>query len=457
MITRKINTSKILPKWELNVLLNYPVLAFPLFAVVVFLPTFSNGFQHGWDDTWQVLRNPLVYNPSWENIVYHFTHFWEQQYSPINSLFYACLAGAFGLNASAFHTACLFVHLSSIFIVYGILIQILKKLLPQAEVSKTHIYAFFTALIFAVHPLQVESVAWISASKILLYALFSLLALRTYIRYIQTAHFWWLLVTAFAYILGFASKEQAIILPLNLLLIDYIWRRFDVLTWKKVVLSRVILEKIPFFLLAFGFWYFSYVNGTGSVGQSTGYPFYQRAVFALHCLTDYIFLFLAPVKLYFFHPFPISSGEELPLYFLGYILLMGIVFYFIWSEYRKGNRLVLVGFLFFVTNLLLVLHIIPFPRTVIIADRYMYLSVIGLSLILIWQVDQWLFRQSHSYKLLLVVASFVWLLFLGGQSYLRTQEWKNTATAKANVIDLIEYKKKVKEAELPPFNVIQYE
>ncbi|MFC4871150.1 ArnT family glycosyltransferase [Negadavirga shengliensis] len=435
---------------------NRLIWALPVITVIVFLPTFFNGFQLGWDDTWQVLRNPLVQDASWENIVFHFTHFWERQYSPVNSLFYAAVADPFGFNATAFHTACLFVHLCSTFLVYGVIRQVLDKLLPQTEISKSHIYALFTALVFAIHPLQVESVAWISASKILLYAFFTLLALWCYIRYVQSSHLLWLIATAFAYALGFASKEQAIILPLNLLLVDYALGRFSLLTWKRILLSRGILEKIPFFLLAIAFWYFSWVNDTGSITQAGGYPFHQRLFFTMYSLTEYIFRFLAPVKLYFFHPFPVSPGESLPLYYWGYIPLVGIIGYYVWDHYRKGNRLVVVGFLFFLVNLLLVLHIIPLPRTVITADRYMYLSTAGLALILVWQMDQWLSRQPRSYKASLIMGSMIWFLFLGTHTYVRTMDWKDSETAKASVNDLIEKKQKAREIE-SSFNLIENE
>ncbi|MEB2782488.1 hypothetical protein U3A58_19015 [Algoriphagus sp. C2-6-M1] len=203
--------------------------------------------------------------------------------------------------------------------------------------------------------------------------------------------------------------------------------------------------------MAFSFWYFSLINNLGTINQD-GYPFYQRLVFGLYSITEYIFRFLAPVKLYFFHPFPISPGESLPLYFYGYIILVGIIGYFIWDNFRKGNKIVVVGFLFFFINLLLVLHIIPLPRTVITADHYMYLSIIGIALIVIWQVDQWLSLKN---RYILIVAGSVWLIFLGIHTYVRTADWKDSETAKASVNEIIEKKQKAQEPEL--FNLIENE
>ncbi|MEP1087435.1 MAG: hypothetical protein ABJ333_15535 [Algoriphagus sp.] len=374
-------------------------------TIFAFLPTFSNDFQLAWDDTWQVLENPLVNSPLLQDIVYHLTHFWQQQFSPVNSLFYLVIFQLFGMSASTFHTACLLIHCGNVTLVFLITKKLLPTLLHEIDYTKVSSYAFFTALIFAIHPMQVESVAWISASKILLYGFFTLTALFCYIRYIQSGHYGWLSITVVAFLLGFGSKEQAIILPLNLVLFDYAFGRFCGLTWKSFLTSRVLLEKIPLFLLALGFWYFSWINNLGTINPEA-YPLYQRAVFGFYSFTEYIFRFLAPVKLYFFHPFPIALGEQLPLYFYGYIALVGIVGYFVWDTYRKGNKLVLIGFLFFLINLLLVLHIIPLPRTVITADRYMYLSIVEIAILLVWQVDLWLTSFPTTGKTILFVMGF---------------------------------------------------
>ncbi|WP_192348903.1 hypothetical protein [Algoriphagus sp. Y33] len=418
-------------------------------TVLAFIPTFSNDFQLDWDDTWQVLENPLVNTPSLQDVIYHFTHFWQMQYSPVNSVFYLLIAGLFGMDATAFHTFCLLIHWGSTILVFLIVKKLVAVLLPKTGNKKATIYAFFTASIFAIHPLQVESVAWISASKIVLYGFFTLIALYSYIKYIRTSHWLWLIATVLAYLLGFGSKEQAIILPLNLILFDYVFGRFADLNWKKLVTSRVILEKTPFFMMALGFWYFTSLNSYGTI-TSNGYPFYQRLVFGFYSITEYIFRFLAPVKLYFFHPYPISLGDSLPLHYYGYIVLAGIIGYFVWDHYSKGNKIVVVGFLFFLINLLLVLHIIPLPRTVITADRYMYLSIIGLALIMVWQTDQWLSFQNRSIFLAL---GSLWFIFLGIHTFIRKADWKDSETAKASVIQILE--KKSQEPEL--FNLIENE
>jgi hypothetical protein len=427
-----------------------------LASLLAYFPTFFNSFQLAWDDTWQLIENPLVHDYSLRAIYFHFTHFWQGQYSPFNSLFYLGINLTFGMNASAFHTACLIIHLINSALVFSISVSLISKFSPSLDALRIQAFAFVTALLFAIHPLQVESVAWISASKIVLYGLFALLAIWCYLRYLQDSKTHWIILTGLTYALGFASKEQAIILPLNLLLIDLAWGRFARKNWKSLLVSKVILEKIPFFLLTVGFLHFTWINTPGGIQQDVGYPFYQRIVFAFYSLVEYIFRFLAPAKLYFIHPFPMSPGEALPMYYWGYLPLAGIICYFVWDQYRSENSIALLGLLFFAINLALVLHIIPLPRPVITADRYMYLSVIGLAWILIGIGGQGMTSQTPKKQIAVFIGGLAWMVFLGIQTHRRTTEWKDSDSTKANVIELMEKKGATEEIE-PLFNLIEHE
>ncbi|MDO8967022.1 MAG: hypothetical protein Q8S14_20705 [Algoriphagus sp.] len=427
-----------------------------IISVVAYFPTFFNSFQLAWDDTWQVLDNPLILDDSLKTIFFHFTHFWQRQYSPVNSLFYLLIHRLVGMNASAFHVTCLLIHLLNSALVFSISTSIFSRFSPSLSSFEIQILAFLATLIFAIHPLQVESVAWISASKIILYGLFTLTAIWSYLRYIHDNRPIWLILTTTAYVFGFASKEQALILPLNLLLIDFAWGRFTGLTWRPLFSSKEVLEKFPFLILALGFLYFTWINTPGGIQQEAGYPMYHRIAFAFHSLVEYVFRFLAPAKLYFFHPYPMSPGEALPLHYWGYILLAGIIGYFVWEQYKKGNSIVVFGFLFFLVNLTLVLHIIPLPRPVITADRYMYLSVIGLAWVLVGVGQTWITSYKSKNRNFILLGALVWLIFLGVQTNLRTAEWKDSESTKSNVIELIEKRQEAEPIE-PLFNLIEHD
>lgn len=411
-----------------------------LIIVIVFLPTFSNEFQRNSDDIWQVLENPFVLDPSIINIESHFTDFYGGQYSPVNTLFYIVIHKLFGFNAMAFHAAFLMIHVSNAQLVYYIIKDIVKTSKPEFNTAQVKLYAVFVALIFAIHPLQVESVAWISASKVVVFTFFMLAAIWCYIQYIRSAKISWLFALAILYALSFGSKEQAIILPLNLFALDYLYGRFTGLTFKfSIFKEKVFLEKIPFFLMAFVFRYFSMLYNIGSLTSENTYPFQQRILMGMHSLVEYVFRAIAPVKLYLYYFFPIKTGEKLPIYYWGYLVLTLIILTFACNHYRKNNKLVIFGFLFFIINILLVLHILPIPRVTITADRYMYVSIIGLALIWAWFIDGALTKYGK-YKKQLIVLVVIYIVFLGMQTYLLTMEWKDSKTMKNNIIELIEKK-----------------
>lgn len=436
-----------------------------LLPIIVFLPTFSNDFQRGWDDNWMVLESPFVQSHHWDYILYNFKDFCDVRYSPVNTLFYILPYELFGFNPVAFHSFFLAIHILNVVLVYYIIQNIIKTANPEFSITRMQRYAFFVALIFAIHPLQVESVAWISASKVVIYTFFMLTAMWCYMQYIQGGRLGWLLAIAILYIFCYGAKEQGVILPLNLVLLDYLYGRkyFDAHTpikgWRsrlKLLFSafkkRVLLEKIPFFLMALGFWYFSslYYVGSFVIPNNYCHPLYQRLFFSMHSIVEYIFRTIAPVKLFFYYFFPMKVGEKLPLFYWSYLVLTIIIGAFVWANHKK--KLVFFGFLFFIINILLVLHIMPMPRNFITADRYMYISIIGLALIGAWFIEL-AFAKYVKYQKPFMVLGLCYILALGVQSFKRTQEWKNSTTMKKNIVELVEKRKAQKQAI--PYNPLK--
>ena len=409
-------------------------------TLVVFSPSLFNDFQMAWDDKWQVLENPYVIDPSFNNLFYHFTEFYSGQYSPVNTMVYVGIHKLFGFNPSAFHAVFLIFHVFNLLLVLSIIKTVLTVIKPNLGPRHIHLYTFFAGLIFAIHPLQVEVVAWISASKVIMYTFFMLIGIWCYLRYLQSGRKIWLLAVILMYALSFGSKEQAIILPMNLLIIDYAFRRFSKLKFNLAFLrSKVVLEKIPYFAIALVFWYFSYSFGLGKITDFE-FPIHQRVLMGMHSLMEYIFRSIAPVKLYFYHSIPITRGETLPWFYWCYVPLVFIVILFAWRQYKKNNQMVFFGALFFLINLLLVIHILPMPRLYITADRYMYVSIIGLSLIGVWFIDT-LYKKYPFHKKHITISLVFYVLFLCTQTFFRTREWKNSDTMKRNVKELLEKRK----------------
>jgi hypothetical protein len=256
----------------------------------------------------------------------------------------------------------------------------------------------------------------------------------------------WLVPVGLCYLLGFGSKEQAIIFPLLLIAFDYVFMRLRSLKFSvSLIKSKVLLEKIPFFLIALSLWYFSTQNNLGVLDKPNGLPFDQRMLLGAHSFMEYIFRSLAPVKLYYFYYMPIKPGEQLPLVYWFYPVLVFIIGYFIYINYRRGNRLLTFGFLIFLINLLLVLHIIPMPRKMVTADRYMYLSIIGAALMLGWMI-LYSVKKMPALKRWLPTLLAGYFLYLGVHTFYRTTQWKDSETMKSNVKELINKRKESNEA-----------
>ncbi|MFC7526950.1 hypothetical protein ACFQRK_23540 [Parapedobacter sp. GCM10030251] len=369
-------------------------------------------------------ENPFVRSLQWGNVTYYFTHFYTGQYSPVNTLYYSVIYRFFSLEPFWFHLFSLILHISNAVLVFVFIKRLLSVQdirLPQklVEDNKVHLIAFATALLFAVHPIQVESVAWISASKNLLYTFFSLLALLQYISYASTRRWWAYLLVLVLYLLAFGSKEQAVILPVSMLLVDWY-------TGRDMHKRGYWLSMVPFFALAVGMGVISLrAQDAGFAARLANeyYPLWQRLVLACYAFTEYIFKGILPIRLNYMYPFPMKPGEAMPLAFWFYpivVLCIGALLVYAW---RSGWRSLFFGLGFLAVNLALALHVVPLARGVLVADRYFYLGSIGLFFI----ISRYLLGQdkllvSHI-KLDTRLLTGMYVLYIGVFAWRYAEQW----------------------------------
>ena len=235
----------------------------------------------------------MITDQSMDNLWYYVTHYDRGQYFPLNQLYYIGIYNLFGFNASAFHAGSLILHLVNVILVFLFLHQLGKLTNRRTGSPSTILYISFITIIFALHPLQVESVAWISASKVLLYTTFTLGSLISYVKYKITHRSVFLALTFLGYCLSLMVKEQAIILPLNILWIDWIMSTYRNQSFS----GRLSLEKLPFFVLAFLFWYWSAQNDLGVLSAEWAYSWDQRLVFGSYSLIVGGFYFIMAILL----------------------------------------------------------------------------------------------------------------------------------------------------------------
>lgn len=409
-------------------------------AVYYQLPTFE--FQTTWDDQWVVINEYTSSGGSAINFWRIFSEFYNGQYAPINEAYYTLLYIAFGYEPKVYHLGSIALHLGNVYLAYQLFRLLLTGCKMTSQKDGNHI-ALLTAAIFAFHPLMVESVAWVSASKILLYTCFYLFGLIFYIRYLITRAKRYMILVAIFFIASFLSKEQAVTFPICLVLIDYLF-------YKKQIPKSLWINKILFSLLSLFFAYITMLSqhefGQGVLSSNVQYPLYQRLIYSFYAVFSYFTKCLIPVKLSYLYPFPNRIGEPLPIEMLIYPVLILILLFTLYRYLKYRWAMLGVGFFFF--HLLTVIHLIPIARFVIIADRYVYLSSLGCFFLIAYSIIYFKVRFKR-YSNLILASTLIYLLALSGYSFERIKVWRNGETLRKEIRQILTDK----GYKLTPLNV----
>jgi hypothetical protein len=415
-----------------------------LACLLVYFPVVTLDFQRAWDDGWMVKNHYTILGFTPENLKAVFTEFYAAQYGPINEVIYMAIHAAFGYDPAVYHLYPLLLHIANSCLV---LLFIRQLIAGRVNATTARRVSFLTALLFAIHPLQVESIAWISASKIPLYTLFTLLALLTYIRYVRTGKVRFYIGTFLLFVCAFGSKEQCVVLPVTLALLDWALGRTPLLCGEKTEEHPIakkswgylLLEKMPFILFALIAGLCTYANQSAYlIDKWAGYPPGQRIVFACYSLVEYFGKLAFPVNLLYLYPFPMAPGKALPVHFFIYPVVIAAVCVFFVKIFKRKHWPVFFGLLFFLVNMVLILHIVAMSRFSIIADRYVYLGSAGIFFIAAWYGVSWWQEKRGSARKGVVIAAACYLLYLGAYAHFRTYTWKDSETLKKEFRELID-------------------
>lgn len=397
----------------------FTLLCICLLTVLAYLPTFTNDFQMGWDDQWMVKNDFTSNGLDWEKIKESFLTGVSGQYDPINQLMYTFLYSIGGFNPMLFHTASLLLHLCNAGCVYVLIYTILKDCTSLGSERNYRIVLICT-LLFAIHPLQVESVAWISASKIVLSTLFYLLSGITLIRFFKTDRYRYYVCTALFFVLSYLCKEACVGFPLWATLIC-LWYG---ITPRKARFWKVLL---PLYVISLfmGLHTVFVVTSYNQYLEGETYVWWQRVVFCFYAMVTYVFKWMMPLHLNWMYHYPVSIGESLPLWILPYPLLFCVLVYSLWGWIK--NHYVASALLFSLVHLVFVLHLIVLPRGAVIADRYMYLPLLGLNAILAYVLTEPRLATKRKVVTFGLIALY---LISTGMTYQRVGDWKDSPTLK---------------------------
>jgi tetratricopeptide (TPR) repeat protein len=387
-------------------------------AVLATLICFSNAFKNdftNWDDVSYVTENNLVKSLSWANIKDIFSNLSVMgNYHPLAIVSLAIDYHFNKLNAQGFHTTSIIIHLLNVALVF-FFVQLL---------TKKPLIAFITALLFGIHPMHVESVAWVAERKDVLYVFFYMASLIAYVKYIKSPTKNIVLVCLSFLLFGFSllSKAQAVTLPVVLLLIDYFAGR--------KIEMKAILEKIPFFLLALVMGYIAVLaqKKTGAIQDIPKNPLFERILYASHSLLNYGWKLIYPGSLSAYYPYPTAPSL---IYYIAPFVAIGLVVLVI--KYYK-NRALVLGTGFFIVNIFLLLQLLPVGGAMM-AERYSYLCSIGLFFIASKSVVDLLENKKYdSYKYIIMAAMVGYGGYLANATYQRNKIWKNSEVLWKDVI-----------------------
>lgn len=382
-----------------------------LLTFIIYLKAINYEFIYNWDDSGYILKNENIKSLDIKSIIKHFTSFQMHNYHPLTTLSYSFEYALVGENPWLYHLTNILLHCINTLLVYLLFLKIFKnKFLPSLIVS-----AFF-----ALHPMHVESVAWISERKDVLYTLFYLLALILYIKYIEQKRLKHILITFIFFVLSCLSKSAAVTLPVLLLAFDWYYQR-------KVNLNFFI-EKIPFFLLSMLFGILAiYSQDTAIQNLRPMLTYFERFLIVCWAFCLYLYKLIFPINLSAFYPYPIKIDGVLPwFYYLSPIIVFAIFALIFYS--RRFGRDIIFGFSFFLITISVILQILPVGGA-IIAERYTYIPYLGLFFIVV----QSFFKYDNSAvskqkKQILHLGLFLCGIFLIWFTYLtneRIKYWRN--------------------------------
>ncbi|MFA5260674.1 MAG: tetratricopeptide repeat protein [Candidatus Omnitrophota bacterium] len=389
-------------------------------------PTLQNGFVN-YDDDAHLLQNPFITSLDAPHVRLMFSTTVNKTYIPLSLVSFAWEYAVWRLNPFVFHLHNLLLHLMN-----TALVILLARFfgLPRAA-------GLLAGLIFGVHPMHVESVAWVTERKDVLYTLFYLLAVTCYVMYLSRAGLmrptqdvplggerrpvragarfftrsWWVMALVCG-VLSALSKPMALSLPFILLLLDwYFGRRFTVYAWVEKFICGALLFPVVWITYALHI-------------RSAALSFPEALLTWLWCLTFHLKKFFYPDFFVVFYapPFPVTihNGSLLQgVLFSGVLVVTLIVF--------RRHRLFILAFSWYLLSAFFLFRFDYGADSHIVADRFMYLPSLGFCYWVAWIIFRWYqsCQGKRIYQALILTGAVVMLVFLSVQTRKQTTVWKD--------------------------------
>ena len=373
---------------------------------LVFGQTLRHDFVN-YDDPRYVYENTKITDGlSISGIAWAFTHIHSMNWHPLTTISHMLDCQLYGLKAGWHHFTNVLLHTIAVILLFIALQQMTCAFWRSA----------FVAGVFAIHPLRVESVAWIAERKDVLSGVFFMLTLLTYVYYVRLPRMGRYLVVVCVFACGLMSKPMLVTLPFVLLLLDY-WplARIKGQIWKRV------LEKIPLIALSAVSSTITFLVQKGAVGRAEDLPILERINNAVVSYVLYIWQMLWPVNLAVFYPHP---ENRLPFWEIASCLLLLICITAVAIGLRKQRPYLVTGWLWYLGMLVPVIGLVQVGWQGR-ADRYTYLPQIGLYIAATWGVADLTALYRHQ-RATLTAAAVVLIGALSLCAWVQTSYWRDS-------------------------------
>jgi len=412
-------------------------IAISLFLVTVtflaYWPVLDNGFVN-FDDGRYVTENTHIQNGlTREAVIWAFTQSYAANWHPMTWLSHMLDFEVYGLDPLGHHLTNLFFHIANTLLLFGVLLKMTGALWRSGLV----------AVLFALHPLNVESVAWIAERKNVLSTFFWFLTMWAYVGYVKRKQPYLLVVLFLA--LGLMAKPMLVTLPFVLILLDF-WP-LKRLAWgdtstntetgiraiKSETLAKLILEKIPLFILVAGASVITYIvqKSSGAVRSTEFHSLYSSTANALISYLEYLEKMAWPLRLSVFYP---HLGNALPVW---KALVCGLVLVGVTTVVVRGIRrapYLAVGWFWYLGTLVPVIGIVQVGEQAM-ADRYTYIPLIGIFIAMAWGFPE--LMKNGKQKLLPILAG-LFIFLLATLTWAQVSHWKNGITLFEHAISVNE-------------------
>ncbi len=404
-------------------------------TLVVFAPALGNGWVD-YDDDRNFLTNPGYRGLGPAHLRFMLTGVIMGHWTPVTWLSHGVDYAVWGMNPLGYHLGNLLLHAGNAALVWALASRLLAAARPAAAPLARRLGAGAAALLFALHPLRVESVAWITERRDVLSALFALLAALAYLRFVAATgdRRRWYLASLGLFALGLLSKSMLVSLPLILLVLDvYPLRRLDPRAWRAPAARAVVLEKAPFLALALATVAITSAVMAGSV-RVTSLALYgpaARVAMAAYGLAFYPWKTLAPLDLMPMYELPVrvSLGEAR---FLAPVLAVSVAAIALVLVRRRWPAGLAAGVAY--ALLLAPVSGLVHAGPQLVADRFSYLPSLPLAILLGAGVaaateQGWLGR-------VMLVAVGVWIVSMAALTWAQVQAWRDTDTLFIYALDV---------------------